>query len=546
MPKPGLYPTSMPRKTASHAERAVYEALSKQLPKGWYAWHSVRVRTTAIGDAEADFIVADPKSGALILEIKGGKIEQRDGHWYSNSQPLKCAPREQAFRFQRALKDLLHSKKVSPPALGIVTVFPDTPFSDPPSGGDLAACVLGQQDLKWLDSALPEVMTRCLSPRAKPQGRWLQAIHDLWGERWVPPLNLGDFTEVRRDELLKLDAEQLEVLLRLDENDSVLVTGGAGTGKTVLAYSMALRLAERGQKVLFLCFTLALEHWLVEQTSNPNLTVRAIKSYAVDLLELAGRQVQVHETPEFWGDVSWRAGTEALPRVQTKWDAVFVDESQDLAEDDWLLIAELSRGRRLWAFCDPDQTFWEDREIPKDLFKARYRLDKAYRCPDPILALAKCYVRSQPDPDAFADVPERNAVTVRPCPSRSSVPERIALEISKLLGDGLQPGQIAILSLRGAAETGSIVNLEKLGIHRVVPAVDPESKSHVVVETFLRFKGLERPAIIITDVHLAIEKTDYAKRMYIALTRALATVCIIDNRDALLRDPILRRLWDHS
>ena len=66
------------------------------------------------------------------------------------------------------------------------------------------------------------------------------------------------------------------------------------------------------------------------------------------------------------------------------------------------------------------------------------------------------------------------------------------------------------------------------------------------METFLRFKGLERPAIIITDVHLAIEKTDYAKRMYIALTRALATVCIIDSRDALLRDPILRRLWEHS
>ena len=99
------------------------------------------------------------------------------------------------------------------------------------------------------------------------------------------------------------------------------------------------------------------------------------------------------------------------------------------------------------------------------------------------------------------------------------MPERIALEISKLLGDGLQPGQIAILSLRGAAETESIVNLERFGIHRVVPAVDPEVKSHVVVETFLRFKGLERPAIIITDVHLAIEKTDYAKRMYIALTR---------------------------
>ena len=107
MLKPGLWPPYMPRTTESHAERAVYEALSKHLPKGWYAWHSVRVRTTAIGDAEADFIIADPKRGALILEVKGGKIEQRDGLWYSNGQRLKYDPRMQALRFQSALKNLL-------------------------------------------------------------------------------------------------------------------------------------------------------------------------------------------------------------------------------------------------------------------------------------------------------------------------------------------------------------------------------------------------------------------------------------------------------
>jgi hypothetical protein len=543
MPKPGLWPPYTPRTTESHAEQAVYAALSKHLPKGWYAWHSVRLRTTTQGDAEADFIIADPKRGALILEVKGGRIEQRDGLWYSNSQRLKYDPRKQALRFQSALKNLLYSKKVSPPALGVVTVFPDTSFSDPPSAGDVASCVIGQQDLKWLDRALSQVMTRCLSHRVKPQGQWLQAIHDLWGELWSPRLNLGDEAGARLAEFVKFDAEQLEVLEGLGENDSVLVEGGAGTGKSVLAYSMALRLAERGQKVLYLCFTLALEHWLAKQTSNPNLMVRAIKRYAVDLLELADRQVYVHETPEFWGDISSRAVTEALPEVQPRWDAVFVDESQDLADNDWQLIAELSRGRRLWAFFDPEQTFWEDRQIRKDLFKVLYRLNKAYRCPDSILALAKCYLERPPDHNVL---PETNAVTVRPCPSRSSVPEKIALEIGKLLSDGLQPEQIAILSLRGVSETESIVSLGKLGIHRVVRAVDPEVKSHVVVETFLKFKGLERPAIIITDVHLAIDKPDYAKRMYIALTRALAMVRIIDSHDALFRDPILRQLWEHS
>jgi hypothetical protein len=66
-------------------------------------------------------------------------------------------------------------------------------------------------------------------------------------------------------------------------------------------------------------------------------------------------------------------------------------------------------------------------------------------------------------------------------------------------------------------------------------------------DELLKLDAVQRvgAAIIITDVHLALEKTDYAKRMYIALTRALATVCMIDSRDVLLRDPILRLLWEH-
>ncbi len=57
----------------------------------------------------------------------------------------------------------------------------------------------------------------------------------------------------------------------------------------------------------------------------------------------------------------------------------------------------------------------------------------------------------------------------------------------------------------------------------------------MVAETFLRFKGLERPAIIVTDLHLARDRV----RMYIALTRALSTVRIVDTRDSFVHDPVL-------
>ena len=74
--EPGLYPTAAPRSTASHAEPTVYDALARGLPKGWYAWHSLRIRVPGQPDAETHFVIADPARGILIIEVKGGLIEK--------------------------------------------------------------------------------------------------------------------------------------------------------------------------------------------------------------------------------------------------------------------------------------------------------------------------------------------------------------------------------------------------------------------------------------------------------------------------------------
>jgi hypothetical protein len=81
-----------------------------------------------------------------------------------------------------------------------------------------------------------------------------------------------------------------------------------------------------------------------------------------------------------------------------------------------------------------------------------------------------------------------------------------------------------------------------MGAHSLVRADAASIESNVVVETFLRFKGLERPAIIVTDLRLARERSDYGKRMYIALTRATTAVRIVDDKDTIAADPILARL----
>ena len=90
----GLWPREISRQTKSEAERRVYDTLKTSLPKGWYAWHSLKLRTKARGEfSEADFIIADPdRPSVLILEVKGGQISQRDGQCYQNNLPLKKHP----------------------------------------------------------------------------------------------------------------------------------------------------------------------------------------------------------------------------------------------------------------------------------------------------------------------------------------------------------------------------------------------------------------------------------------------------------------------
>lgn len=133
-------------------------------------------------------------------------------------------------------------------------------------------------------------------------------------------------------------------------------------------------------------------------------------------------------------------------------------------------------------------------------------------------------------------------VAIRACPGPGNVIECIANEIDRFKGSGLAASDMAVLSLRGAAEPSAIIQRKRIGPHLVVRADNPEAGSSVVTKTFLRFKGLERSAIIITDVGLALDKPDYRKRMYIALTRALSAVRIIDTHDSLTRDPILKLL----
>src|SRR5436309_1116943 len=82
------------------------------------------------------------------------------------------------------------------------------------------------------------------------------------------------------------------------------------------------------------------------------------------------------------------------------------------------------------------------------------------------------------------------------------------------------------LAARGRTAESVVSRNTLFGAHAVVPADDPAMASTVVADTFLRFKGLERPAVIVTDLGWQ-GRQQPGVRMHIALTRALVAARIV-------------------
>ena len=100
---PGICPRVTLPPHVQPSEHKVHAALASALPAGWSAWHSLKIHIKAGDFSEADFVIADPERGILILEVKGGIVRKENGVWFQNERPMKMPPLDQAHRFVRVL-----------------------------------------------------------------------------------------------------------------------------------------------------------------------------------------------------------------------------------------------------------------------------------------------------------------------------------------------------------------------------------------------------------------------------------------------------------
>lgn len=540
-----IWPKETPRYTGPSAEQKAYDALKVGLPDGWQAWHSLRLRSRESGQfGEGDFLIADPSGPAvLILEVKGGKIQCMDGRWFQNGHAMESSPLDQALSFRKLLIERLKDLHVHLPTTGCAVCFPDVVFEEGPIGDDLRGLVIGEQELPYLKDILPVVMNRAVPDPWPVSSGWLHAIHKLWGETWTPSISLGGKVDLDAGKRLRLDEAQARVLECLDGNERLFITGSAGTGKTVLAARAAVLEAEKGRKFLLLCYTEALAAFLNAYLNDDRLTVGAIRQFASNLLGERGPEGHTGHPVVYWDSVSLRAAVDGVPPKEDRWETVIVDEGQDFSGDDWELVKECVHPKgKLWVFADPSQGFWDDRGVKDDLMNGfmKFNLKTPYRCPRPIQHLDECYSGAcHPERQILKQALKDRVIHIITS-SEGRLKKQIGKEINRLLSEKLKPHDIAILSLRGLGSEEGIFHEKQLADHPLVPATDPNAADHIICDTFLRFKGLERPAIIITDLRLV--KKRHHMRMHIAVSRALSLLRIVGVEQEIKKDRVLSEL----
>lgn len=551
-----MIPDRLDESVESAAERYVFEHLRQDLGPEWIGLHSLGVaQLPSLPWAEIDFVLIGPP-GVFCLEVKGGRVAFKDGHWYFINRrgewnSKRRGPFEQVGPASTVLYKHLHDRMPTLPLLvGYGVVTPDIRF-DIVGPGIIPEVVYDEDDRERSFAAYVERLSRYWSDR---QGR---------NQSMLTPVDItairdclrGDFdlrpslrSRVRRatDELLKLTQEQYAVLDGLVDNPRVLVRGGAGTGKTLLAVEEARRRATCGAAVALFCYNRRLAGFLREVLSDvPACDVYHLHGFMASIVSGAGHSGRV---PRGASDAFTKIYPELTLEVLLSsarfqsYDTLIVDEAQDLLRENYLDVFDallkggLATGE--WRFFfDPFQNLYDGiEETALDRLErggpARYTLRTNCRNASPV-AVATALMSGVYDAAALrVDGPEVEEQWYRD--ERHQV-RLVARCINRLLGEGLQPCDIVILSPRRLERSALRLGLEDVPvkISDIGNAPDVLPPRTIGFATLHSFKGLESDAVLLVDIDdlgvtsdIRDARQEPAPMLYVGASRARAYLAV--------------------
>ena len=377
------------------SEEMTYKALEKGLDDNYTVYHHVAFLRTRNPDArikrvaqgEVDFLIFHPAKGFLVIEVKGGTISYSENQWWSKSELGKIfeikSPFEQAKVGMHFFQD------------GVQSVFPENTLNIPHG---YAVCFPGC-DVP-LDVSFPAEGDRALVLDATNIFQNPQSIQDSINkifEHWgtlLDPLDIDDIRALRKRvfepsfsllpsyravkedlerSIFQLTNQQKLFLQLIKLKNRCLISGAAGTGKTVLALEMCKTLAEDGKSVLLLCYNTLFAQDCNARVNHPNIRILKFHDFCEESCKQAGIHYEIPKEKEqqktFYMDQTPELLSQAIEVLNLQYDCIIIDEGQDFENLWWIPLMDLLKNEESWfyIFFDQEQNIFKRKnEFPID------------------------------------------------------------------------------------------------------------------------------------------------------------------------------------
>ena len=556
MAMPSIVPEIDPETIPNSGERAVYKALSAQLPDNWAVRHhypACWLHGMFMSECESDFIVLAPGKGILFLEVKGSYgYDSKDGIWHRIDKMgkrvvVKPSPWDQVQRTKHTIVEKLSAKlgygdKYNFPGIyGHMVIFPLAKKAGKLPDSIDPALILSHKDMGTLGARLEHAFDLwdkvSRGPSFTPQV--MEEVFNFLKDdcRFIPVIS----SEVDEDEQVieELTKQQYQGFQKLMQSSRLLVKGTAGSGKTMIAFWAAKALAAQGQEVLFLCFNSQLAEWLkLQNPPGTQLVIHNFHAYCSEVAKLKGIRLDKPagmDDKEFWQKRAPDLCAKACGgmTLEEKYDAVFVDEAQDFHEDWWwpveLSLKDQDNGR-LHVFWDPDQRIYgrgeqypagmKPHELEENCRNTKRIVEYCSRVIDTTIETFEL------SPDGIA--PEV-LDPIGDAGKRAQAAGRLA---ANLLSEGFAPSRVAILSpfatSNNACSLRYLDQVDDIPVKTGKESIEKWLNDELILgSTIKSFKGMEVDCLIVTDLPPASEHFFEVADLYIAVSRAKHRIALI-------------------
>ena len=553
-----MWPRKLPVDIASDILRTtecrVYRQLQNALEDPFVVFYSRPwLGLTYLGeekDGECDFLIAHPDMGILAIEVKGGSVayNPKEDSWTTRDRwgivhRIKNPVNQARSSKYQILKKLQRISSWTPRHIrgrhGVI--LPDSERPNEDLGADMPLTIFCfiddfENDLRgWIQDRFGEKDE--LSYREYSLGQdGLKALEDLLAHPFRLHVPIGNILADDDMKIETLTHQQFHILTAIQDIPRAAISGGAGTGKTVLAMEEAIQRADAGMRVLLTCYNRPLAVEMYHQLEPwKDVTVATFHELCVRFANDAGIAI-----PD--GLPYNKVFNEKYPAIliqalkilpHRRFDVIIVDEGQDF-QPFWLsaLNVALSTEGVIRIFYDSNQSVYNNLKVlPADIQLSPIRLSLNMRNTRRIHAIVQAYYRGsaiRPIGPEGVDIEWIAAESVR------DICSKINQKINQLIyEERIKPSDIAVLMASSYEINECAPNDWLEGV--VCRRADDFEKDAVTIDTIRRFKGLESRVVILAATPRLIGDREL---IYVGLSRARTHLIIVGNMSNILNPAI--------